>query len=111
MSQLISLQDAIDMTSLYRQRKEDILQTNYRNQAILAQCETFDKGDIDTLLGQTDCIALRIYYGMDSSYKVHSIIVGVDRNDNDILPSGVEKILEVGVRCPVDCPQPSSLNR
>ena len=110
MSQLIPLQDAIDMTTLYRQYKETILATTYKNLNILPKCETFDRADLDDILRQNDCVGIRVYYGMDSNYKMHATIVGVDSYDADILPSGSEKILEQGKRCPTDCPPTSPLN-
>jgi hypothetical protein len=39
----ISLQTGIDMTTLYRQEKENILATAYKNQNILPISETFDR--------------------------------------------------------------------
>ena len=110
MSQLIPLHDAITMTTLYRQYKEIILATNYKNLNILPKCETFDRGDLDDVLKQDDCVAIRIYYSMGSDYKVHAMIVGVDSNDADILPAGSEKIMENARRCPTNCPPASSLN-
>jgi hypothetical protein len=44
----ISLQTGIDMTTLYRQEKENILATAYKNQNILPISETFDRAAIDT---------------------------------------------------------------
>jgi hypothetical protein len=110
MSQLISLEQAIDMTTLYRAEKENILAEEYRGQNILARCETFDKSQFEDLLKQDGCTGVRIYYGMDTNLKVHAIIVGVDDSDTDLLPSGEEFIIEDGVRCPEDCPPSSDLN-
>jgi hypothetical protein len=116
----ISLQTGIDMTTLYRQEKENILATAYKNQNILPISETFDRAAIDTLLAETGCAAVRIYYGMSEDLLIHAIIVGVDENNEDILPSEAnvlsnsvetdESILEQGVRCPEDCAPPSPLN-
>ena len=113
MSQFISLQQAIDMTTLYRQQKENILEPAYKNQNIQPRCETFDRATLDTLLAKPDCVSIRIYYGMDASLKVHAILVAVDNKGNDILPAsgmGGMDIVEDGQRCPVDCPPPSPLN-
>jgi hypothetical protein len=120
MSQFINLQQAIDMTTLYRAEKENILALAYKGNKILATCETFDRAGVDDVLAQTDCVKLRIYYGMDESLKVHAIIVGVNSADEDILPSSVALasvtnggstgILENAQRCPDDCPPSSSLN-
>jgi hypothetical protein len=57
---------------------------------------------------------------MSEDLLIHAIIVGVDENNEDILPSEAnvlsnsvetdESILEQGVRCPEDCAPPSPLN-
>ncbi len=118
MSQFISLQQAIDMTTLYRAEKENILANAYKGQNILARCETFDREIFDTLLAKEGCASIRIYYGMDSSLKVHAIVVAVNGDDEDMLPavsvsmvSGDEEdIGENAYRCPEECPPSSDLN-
>ena len=116
----ITLQTGIDMTTLYRQERENILAAAYKNQNILPLSETFDRAAIDAILGQTGCTGFRIYYGMTEDLLVHAILVGVNENNEDILPSSKnvlsdsattdEAILEQGVRCPEDCAPPSPLN-
>jgi hypothetical protein len=118
MSQFISLQQAVAMTTLYRQEKENILAVPFKGQNILARSETFDREVFDTLLAKTGCVALRIYYGMDADLKVHAIIVAVNDKNEDMLPTtgasmtedGDDDIAEQGKRCPDDCPPPSDLN-
>lgn len=117
MNHFISLQEAIDMTSLYRQESENILKPAYQNQNILARSEAFDRAAFDTLLAKNGCAGLRIYYGMDAQLKVHAIIVPTDANGNDILPSQTltstedgDDIAERGIRCPDICPTESPLN-
>lgn len=115
---LISLDEAIAMTALYRQQMNTILATQYQEQNILPVCETFDKAALDRLLAETGCAAVRIYYGMSDDLKVHAVIVGVNSNNEDLLPSwanmltseGDPVILEEATRCPDDCPPPSPLN-
>lgn len=125
------------MITKYNLERNNILEPAYKGQDVLAICETFNRADIDAVLAQRDCVAIRIYYGMDTSNKVHAIIVGVNSNDQDIVPStgsatsaaattgiqggggseGVNQlmeddggiILEMGRRCPTDCPPSSSL--
>lgn len=127
------------MIEKYNLHRNSILEPQYKGQDVLAICETFSRADIDAVLRQRDCVALRIYYGMDESNKVHAIIVGVNSNNEDILPSagttssasarvemggsgseGVNQaleeedpglILENGQRCPTNCPPSSSLRR
>lgn len=112
MSHLISLEQAVDMTTLYRADRETILATSYKGQNILPFCETFDRDAFDILLAQTGCVGIRIYYGMVSSKKVHAVIVGVDSNDADIIfpETQLSKIVEESRRCPNDCPPASDLN-
>ncbi|MCW3074604.1 MAG: hypothetical protein JWP69_1673 [Flaviaesturariibacter sp.] len=121
----IPLDQAIEMTTIYREQMNEILNPEYQGQNILARCETFDRAPFDTVLAQPGCAGLRIYYGMDSELKVHAIIVGVNEDNEDMLPltSSVTgqgtgentttddaEIIEAGNRCPVDCPPPSDLN-
>lgn len=115
MSQFIDLQQALEMTSLYRAERENILALAYKGNDILPISETFDRDGVDNVLAQTDCVKVRIYYGMDEELKVHAIIVGVNSEDEDILPSasltngGGTGILENAQRCPDDCPPGSAL--
>jgi hypothetical protein len=112
---VISLPQAIEMTTRFRNEKENILTTSIRGQKILPVCETFDRDAFDAILAQTDCKKVRIYFCMDSTLKVRLVIVGADGNDKDILPAtsdteSGEVIIEEGQRCPDICPPTSSLN-
>jgi hypothetical protein len=112
MNHFISLDEAIIMTSRYRDEKENITNPDNRGQNILCFSETFSKGAIQALLETDDCHAIRVYYGMDEGLKVHTLLVAVDSADKDILPDSQTqdaKIVEVGRRCPDYCPPPSSL--
>ena len=113
MTHEISLADAATMTSRYRDNSNNILAETYQDQAILPQCETFGKDSVLALMGQDGVAGLRVYYGMDSNLKVHAILVGVDEQGADIIPTtnndeGV--ILEDAQRCPPACPPASPLN-
>lgn len=117
MNHFISLQEAVDMTTLYRAEHENILKTQFQNQNILARSESFERAAFETLLAKNGCAGLRIYYGMDETYKVHAIIVAIDANGADILPSSnlteteeEKDIVERGIRCPELCPTASPLN-
>ena len=112
----ISLLTATDLTDRYRSNQNSILATVFQNQDLLPLSETFNKSDIEALLEQDGCEAMRIYYGMDENDKVHALLVAVTEENEDILPSqinaetGVDIILEEGQRCPVICPPSSPLN-
>ena len=81
----ISLQQAIDMTTMYRARKGQVLNPAFSK--VLGISETFNRDIFDALLAQPGAAGIRIYYGMDNTMAIHSILVAVDSNNNDILPS------------------------
>jgi hypothetical protein len=114
LNHFISLNDAIAMTSLFRAEKDAIIDSTYRNEGLLLQCETFDRGAFDALLAQDGCEGIRIYFSMHTSLKVRAIFVGVDRDNKDMLPgdsfSPDYKIVEAGAPCPDMCPPTSPLN-
>lgn len=76
----------------------------------------YDKAAFQTLVDKPEARSIRIYYGMDEDLKLHAIIVAVNENNEDIVPTttlgdtGNEDIIESGVRCPELCPEPSPLN-
>lgn len=109
MPQFISLQKAIDMTSLYRAQKENILIPQLRNQKITPVCETFDRSAFESLLAISDCVSLRFYVGMDTNQKIRLIAVAVNAAGEDILARDPQ-IVEEGQRCPDICPPASPLN-
>jgi hypothetical protein len=55
---------------------------------------------------------------MDENLLVHAILVGVNENNEDILPAETssltttedDPIMEQSIRCPPDCPPASPLN-
>ncbi|HVZ96689.1 MAG TPA: hypothetical protein VG847_07425 [Chitinophagaceae bacterium] len=104
----ISLQEAIDMTTLYRQYRPSNFPVS----------EMFEKDAIDRLLSVEGCANLRIYLGMKEDLQVDTILVAANADGEDILPSSAAPvssgndpiILEDGYRCPDDCPQSSPLN-
>jgi hypothetical protein len=106
----ITLLRATDMTAIYRENREE----NY------PICETFHAESVRWLLDTPGCAYFRIYYGMNPDKTVHAILVGADKDGNDILPShdypnapggsGDGEILEDAMRCPDSCPAPSPLN-
>ncbi|HSU29082.1 MAG TPA: hypothetical protein VLJ68_11920 [Chitinophagaceae bacterium] len=115
----ISLAQAKEMTARYRAEKENILAPQYQGQDILSICETFNRSIFDVILAETDCVGLRIYFGMKPDLKVKTIIVGVNSKGEDILPSATNPALlegedgdgdgnigQDGVPCPPSCPVP-----
>ena len=118
-SHLIPLSQAVEMTSRYRANKDAILDPKYKGQTILSTCETFNKDQFLVYLSKVEVAAFRIYYGMSDNLRIHAILVGVDKDGKDILPSnssnvdltdGDGEIFEDGQMCPHICPPPSDLN-
>ena len=113
-SHFISLSSALDMTTLFRSERENILDSSRRGQDILPLSETFNRDAFDTLLGKQDCAGLRIYYGMDDAYKIHALVVAVNDDNEDLIPRSLtattDDVFEEGQRCPDLCPPTSSLN-
>jgi len=103
----ISLQDAIDMATRYRANRPP----NF------PLCETFGKDAINKLLATAGCASLRIYYGMKNDNQENAILVAVNAEGEDILPSLTSNgtngpvIIQDSFRCPDDCPPASPLNK
>ncbi len=115
MSHFISVKIAAEFIARFRTNHEVILKEQYKAQAILATSETFDRTAFDALLSQPGCTAIRLYYGMDAGLKIHTIAVGVDSKNQDILTASlpldaVAVIIENASRCPPTCPPPSPIN-
>ncbi|MDB5229667.1 MAG: hypothetical protein JWN76_472 [Chitinophagaceae bacterium] len=120
----IPLQQAIDMTKRYRDNKEKILAPGVDKET-LALCETFSTQAVSDVISQAGAVSFRIYYGMDDNLKIHAILVGVDEEGKDLLPTSGSfsaefsnefdtdtdpPIEEDAYRCPPSCPPESSLN-
>ena len=113
---LIPISLAKEMIARYASTKSTIIAPDYQNADILALNETFNADDVRLLLSQPNCVGFRIHYGMDDLNKIHSILVGVDHNGNDITIKNPnlehkvdgEFVIEEAVRCPPTCP-PSNI--
>ena len=104
----ISLEQAIDMTTLYRANRPSDFPV----------CETFPLTAIQSLLANPAAAFFRIYYGMKEDMSVHAILVVADSNNDDLLPAANRseeeddnEILEDSFRCPNVCPPDSPLNQ
>jgi hypothetical protein len=105
MNHFISLEQAKQMTALYRKEKENILSGGYKGKDILSYSETFDADSFLAVLNKPGCMKLRTYFGMSTDFKIHLITVGVNADDAEML-EGDESILETGALCPPVCPPP-----
>ena len=109
-SHLITLPVAAAMNKLYREQKRNILNAGI-NPDVLPICETFTRDDIDSILAQPGCVALRIYFGMHDNMNISPVIVGVNDTGDDMVKEGTDNlIVDKGERCPMECPAPSPLN-
>ncbi|MEJ7823506.1 MAG: hypothetical protein WKF85_14370 [Chitinophagaceae bacterium] len=104
----ISLNEAINMTSLYRQKKVSNQIQEQRGKTLPPLSETFEASDLLAFLSRPGVKALRFYYGMSSDLQLHVLLVGVNENNEDIL-EGSEAIMERGVICPPTCPNNNSV--
>lgn len=106
----ITLEEAVLMTTRYRKMKITVLNPDM-SPDVLAICETFDRAGWDALLGQPDCVGVRIYYGMKENNDICSIAVGVNSANEDMIDeTGDSIILDKAARCPLECPPKSDLN-
>lgn len=67
----------------------------------------FLRAELDDLLAQPGCSALRFYYGRDKDGQDSLILVGVDKEGNDIV-NGV--LMELHFPCPPICGDGNALN-
>jgi hypothetical protein len=103
----ISLQTAIEMTRLYRANRP----------ANFPVSESFEISAVQKLLATEGAAFLRVYYGMKENQEVDAILVAVNAEGEDILPSATTVtasadepvVLEDGYRCPEFCPGDSPL--
>ncbi|MEO8171563.1 MAG: hypothetical protein ABI581_00715 [Sediminibacterium sp.] len=124
-SHRISVEQAKAMVIRYADNMDDILKPELEKQNILPISETFRKEAILEYFSKDFVDKIRIYYGMSEDLQIHAILVGVDKDGNDILPKtpvssghghghphppggdGDEgEIFEDAVRCPSTCPPP-----
>lgn len=112
----ISLQKAKEMTARYNSNKNAVIKKEYEGK-IFMDCETFNREAFDAVLAQEGCVGVRIYFSMNEDLSIRTIIVGVNGDNQDILPpetaaettDDTAVIVEDGKVCPPDCPTPPSL--
>lgn len=94
----ISLEDASRLTANYRETLTS---------ATEATAEAFGKSSIESLLAQTNCVGMRVYYGIDASNNKRLVLVGVDAEGNDLYEG---ELMENGTICPPCCSTSNPLN-
>jgi hypothetical protein len=114
MNHAISLERAIQLTTHYREHKDQIVNPEFAERNTLPLAETFDRAAFDRLLSQPGCTALRLYYGLNEDSQLRAIFVGVNEKDSDLLPADASatdgSIVEDGKVCPPNCGTDSPLN-
>lgn len=82
---------------------------NYRATITTGQtiAHYFGKTAIQAILDQSECVGLRLYYGIDALDKEHLIAVGVDASENDLY-NGL--LAERTIQCPQHCSSANPLN-
>src|ERR1700676_1375345 len=86
-SNFITLEKFMEMKNLYAANSQVILQSPFQNKEILITSETFNLDVLTAIAGVTGVVGLRIYYGMSADLKVHAMLIAVDKDGNDLLPS------------------------
>jgi hypothetical protein len=72
-----------------------------------AIAEYFGKDAILAILAQPTCVGIRLYYAIDDSGVKHTIIVGVNADENDLY-NGL--LAERTILCPQNCSDANPLN-
>lgn len=67
----------------------------------------FGKTAISDILGQTDCVGIRIYYALNDSGDKQLVITGVKANEDDLY-NGM--LAERSITCPQICGANNPLN-
>jgi hypothetical protein len=96
MDHSISLSEASTMTAAWRNNHSG------ETKAVL-----FNKASIQSLLNQTGCEGMRIYFAETATGEVTAVLVGADSSENDMYTG---TLLDVGKRCPTECPPNNPLN-
>jgi hypothetical protein len=78
-----------------------------RNASCKREGHLFGREKIEALLGQTGCMGIRIYHGIDPNTSSKEVIlVGVDSAGNDM----TNMILDLSLPCPDRCSNGNALN-
>ncbi len=97
MAQIITLQEAQELTFAYQDSAMAV------NQTIAT---SVDKTSILNLLNQPNCEGMRMYFGLDENNKLTLVIVGTNNLGNDMTTG---QILDRMNLCPFYCDNNSSL--
>jgi hypothetical protein len=96
----IPLDEAADLTRTYRASIQDATVTGIKG-------GYFSKDEVAALLNQPDCVGFRYYYGLDAAGIKVLVLVGVNKDENDLV-TGL--VLERAIPCPNQCGDANDLN-
>jgi len=91
----ISLEVGAAMTAAYRKVNPNDTRAHF-----------FGKDILNDLLGQSGCMGIRMYYGIDTDGIKQLVLVGVDADGKD----KTELVVDLSYRCPTLCDPSSALN-
>lgn len=94
----ISLTEAAELTSNYRA-------TLSSSTEVIG--EYFGKESLISLLNQTNCVGVRVYYGLDTNGVKKLVLVGVNSEGDDLYEN---QLMEKGLNCPPVCSASNPLN-
>ena len=96
----ISFEDAADLTERYRnQMSETDLKGGF-----------FGAEAIQALLDQDGCVGIRFYYGLDANDIQVLVLVGADRDENDLIGDDF-LAMDQSIPCPDNCGEANILNQ
>jgi hypothetical protein len=95
----ITFEDAAELTRNYRREmKAGDRKGGY-----------FSQDAIQTLLDQENCVGIRYYYGLDDDDQQVLVLVGVGKDENDLI--GARYVcIEASIPCPAQCGADNILN-
>lgn len=120
----ISITQAASLIARFDANEARILAGDFQNANPFTKSQTFELSQVQDLLNQDGCVAVRAYFGMyheqsspdnDHQGKIVLVLCGVDENGNDLnleINSTVtgQIILELGQLCPSICSAKSQIN-
>jgi hypothetical protein len=94
-AQEFPLQTAAEWTANYRKANPEGIKAHF-----------FGRNIIQKILDQDGCVGIRCYYALDEKGVQQMIMVGADKDENDLF-NGI--IAEISKPCPPFCPTGSPL--
>ena len=101
----LPLSTAVEMVTRFRSALPSMLMPPYTGSLPFA--ETLNKSVFEELCNEENCVAIRAYFALDAENRICLIFVGVNEENEDLLPDIDDDddfaIFEYGQRCPPIC--------